>query len=65
MWLSVLICVQGSLLWLQTLLYFDYWFSVVLFALQFVFMFFKLFALPYPSGYWRLEILILVAFLFI
>ena len=53
----------GSLLLLQTLLYFDWWYTMFVFVLSGLTYLFKLYALPYPQGYFSIEILILLIYL--
>ena len=48
---------------LQTLLYFDWFYTVMLFFATFSLNMFKLYALPYPQGYFSIEILILFIYL--
>ena len=53
----------GSLLLLQTLLYFDWYYTLMLVFTTFCLSMFKLYALPYPQGYFSIEILILLIYL--
>ena len=53
----------GSLLLLQTLLYFDWWYTLLLFVMTGGLFVFKLYALPYPQGYFSIEIVILLIYL--
>jgi len=50
---------------LQTFLVFDWYFSLALILLMVCFFFFKLYAMPYPSGQWSMEIIILILFAFL
>ena len=53
----------SSLLLLQTLLYFDWYYTFFLLSSAFVLDLYKLYALPYPTGYFSIEILILLIYL--
>ena len=52
-----------SILVLQALLYFDWWYTVLLITVCVVLDLFKLYALPYPQGFFSIEILILLIYL--
>ena len=52
-----------SILLLQALLYFDWWYTVLLITVCVVLDLFKLYALPYPQGFFSIEILILLIYL--
>ncbi|CDW79806.1 UNKNOWN [Stylonychia lemnae] len=55
----------SSLLQLQSLLYFDVYFSLILLIIMFCFYLFKLFALPYPQGQWEMEMIFLITYSFL
>ena len=52
-------------MYLQTLLFFDLYYTYLLCLATLALNTFKLYALPYPQGYWSIEILILIIYLFL
>ena len=52
----------GSLLLLQSLLYYDYAYTYFICIATLVLHFFKLYALPFPEGYWSIEVLVIVIY---
>ena len=54
---------SGSLIYLQTLLYFDQYYTYLLFIGTLALNTFKLYAMPFPQGYWSIEILVLIIYL--
>ena len=53
----------SSLLLLQTLLFFDQYYTSLLVLATFLLSIFKLWALPYPAGYWSIEFIVLIFYL--
>ena len=44
---------------LQSLLFFDYYYNIMVSVITFLLALFKLVALPYPQGYWTFELMFL------